>query len=86
MKKKSVKYLNTARYGRKVRLAYNKVKKQQTAKYECPKCGKTKVKRISFALWQCTSCKAVFSGGAYKLSTPEGETVRRMLSNIKEEY
>ena len=86
MKKKSVKYLNTAKYGRKVRLAYNKVKKLQTSKYECPKCGKQKVKRVSFALWKCSSCESVFAGGAYKLSTPEGENIKRMLLVSKESF
>ncbi len=79
-KKKTIRYLNTVRYGRKVRLAFNKAKKLQTAKYECPKCGKKKVKRQSFAIWQCSSCKSIFAGGAYKLTTPEGETVKRLLS------
>ena len=83
MKKKTIRYLNTSRYGRKVRLAYNKAKKLQTSKYECPKCGKKKVKRVSFALWRCTSCKATFAGGAYKLSTPEGETIKRLLAGLE---
>ena len=81
MKKKSTKYLRTSRYGRKVRQAYNRIKLLQTSKYECPRCGKKKVKRVSFAIWRCNSCKNTFAGGAYKLSTPEGETALRILQN-----
>ncbi len=82
-KKEKYSYLRTARYGRKIRLLFNKAKKQQTQKYECPRCGKKKVKRESFAIWKCNSCNSVFAGGAYRFSTPEGQTVFRLLSSLK---
>ena len=77
---KKPKYLRTPRYGRKIRLLYNTAKKKQKEKYECPHCGKKKVKRISVGLWQCQSCKAVFAGGAYQFLTPEGKTSLRLVS------
>lgn len=61
--------LNTSRYGRKVRKNYIDVIKRQRELYECPVCGKKKVKRAGFAVWICKSCGAKIAGGAYTLKT-----------------
>ena len=45
----------------------------------CPKCGKAKVKRKSFAIWVCKACGAVFTGGAYSATTAAGEVSRRFV-------
>ena len=82
MVKKKKSYLRTPRYGRKVRLNYNKAKEKASSLYECPKCGKKKVKRIGFALWQCSSCKATFAGAAYELESAEGKTIKRMIKEV----
>jgi large subunit ribosomal protein L37Ae len=65
--------LNTSRYGRKVRKNYLDVTKKQKELYNCPVCGKKKVKRASFAVWVCKSCGAKIAGGAYTLTTSGGE-------------
>ena len=65
--------MRTEKYGAKLRRAVKKIKKQQKAKYECPKCGKKKIVRIAYALWQCRSCKVKIAGGAYTLTTETGE-------------
>ena len=68
------------RYGRRIRKLVGAATKKKNAFYECPKCRKKSVKRISYALWKCNSCNAKIAGGAYSLSTPGGETSRRMLA------
>ena len=54
-----------SRYGVKIRKQEGKVKAGLKAKGTCPSCGKKKVKRQSLGIFRCTSCLAVFSGGAY---------------------
>ncbi len=71
------------RYGASLRKLAAAVDRQRTSKYPCPQCGKTAVKRSSYARWQCRSCGANFAGGAYSLTTPIGEASRRLLINIK---
>ncbi len=71
--------LNTPRYGRKVRNAYREMQKKSKALYECPKCGKKKLKRISFAVWQCKSCGATIAGGAYQPNTEAGLNALRII-------
>ena len=73
--------LNTSRYGRKVRKLAKGALVNKQRKYECPKCGKKKVVRISFGVWQCKSCGATFTGGAYTFSTDTGVVARRVVSS-----
>ena len=72
-----------SRYGVKIRKLANKAKAQQSSLYECPKCGKLKVRRKSFAVWECRSCGAKFAGGAYTPETSVGVTARKVLSGIR---
>ncbi len=76
--------LNTPRYGRKNRLNYRKVQEKTKALYECPKCGKKKLKRVSFALFVCKSCGAKVAGGAYEPTTGPGRTALRIILTLKE--
>lgn len=71
--------MRTSRYGSKIRKLYDAAKKQKTAKYICPKCGKKNVKRVGNALWLCKSCGAKIAGGAYTLSTGVGEIANRVI-------
>jgi len=73
--------LNTSKYGRRIRKLANNALKNKIKKYECPKCGKEKVVRISFGVWQCKSCGATFTGGAYTLTTSTGDIVKRVISS-----
>ena len=75
--------LRTARYGLKIRRAYNEIKKASSKLYECPRCEKKKLKRKSFAIFVCRSCKTIVAGGAYKPYTDAGEIVRRMINELK---
>ena len=71
--------MRTPRYGRRTRNLVEAATKRKLDSYECPKCAKKSVKRISYALWKCKSCGAKIAGGAYSLSTATGQTARRML-------
>jgi large subunit ribosomal protein L37Ae len=33
----------------------------------CPYCGKQKVKRVSYGIWECRKCLAKFTGKAYSI-------------------
>lgn len=56
--------MRTARYGRKIRKLYEKAEGNKKKSYECPKCGKRSVRRVSYALWRCNSCGAQIAGAA----------------------
>ncbi|MBT3720630.1 50S ribosomal protein L37ae [archaeon] len=56
-----------ARYGRRVRLKYGLIERDQRAKYKCPYCSAVKVKRISVGIWECKKCQVKFTGKAYKV-------------------
>ncbi len=81
MKTKKVGIAGTfgARYGTKVRDSYRDVMKKQKAKYVCPKCGKKKVRRVSYAIWECSSCGYKFAGGAYTPWTNLGKVAMRVV-------
>lgn len=55
------------RYGKKLRVDYNKAYLAAKTKYTCPSCSKEKsVLRLSFGVWQCKNCKKKFASGAYE--------------------
>ncbi|MBU1197874.1 50S ribosomal protein L37ae [Candidatus Micrarchaeota archaeon] len=68
-----------SRYGVRIRKRENAVLKQQHTKYACPSCGKRRVKRRGFALWECTFCEKKIAGGAYALETAVGVTAKKTL-------
>jgi large subunit ribosomal protein L37Ae len=58
-----------ARYGKKLRVNYNKHYNAAKTKYACPNCSKEEsVKRVSFGVWECKNCKTKFASGAYEFS------------------
>ena len=71
--------MRSPRYGRRIRKLAGAATKKKVSSYECPKCAKKSVKRISYALWKCRSCGTKIAGGAYSLSTATGQTARRMI-------
>ncbi len=71
-------------YGVKTRKRETEVLRQQKTLYSCPQCGKKKVRRRGFALWECRSCGAQIAGGAYSLETSVGVSARKTLSSLKQ--
>jgi large subunit ribosomal protein L37Ae len=71
--------MKVPRYGAKIRKLVKNIEEKKKAEYVCPKCGKAKVKRKSFAIWVCKACGAVFTGGAYSATTAAGEVSRRFV-------
>ena len=71
------------RYGGALRKIIKKFELQQHAKYVCPHCGKTSVKRQAIGIWKCNGCKVVFAGGAYELSTTVATTAKVTMNRLK---
>jgi large subunit ribosomal protein L37Ae len=71
------------RGGAELRKRAAAAKKLKTSRYECPKCGKSAVKRMGNSHWGCRSCGAEFAGGAYSLSTPVGQAAKRAMENVR---
>jgi len=63
---KSVKRFG-ARYGRRLRLKFGRIEKEQRKTHICPYCSYKKVKRLSAGIWYCKKCDSKFTGKAYKL-------------------
>ncbi len=57
------------RYGRGVKIEFEKIEKKQKTTYVCPSCKKMSVKRVSAGIWQCKKCNVKFTGGAYSPKT-----------------
>ena len=57
-----------ARYGRKPKLKFSKIEKEQRKLHKCPYCNKVAVKRLALGIWQCRKCNAKFAGKAYSVS------------------
>jgi large subunit ribosomal protein L37Ae len=58
-----------ARYGKKLRVDYNKFYESAKTKYTCPNCSKEKsVIRLSWGVWECKNCKTKFASGAYEFT------------------
>ena len=55
-----------ARYGATLRKRWNLIMYKKTRKYDCPQCGKKRVKWVSIGLWRCRSCGYTFAGGAWE--------------------
>lgn len=51
------------RGGAELRKMVKAAKDAKRARYQCPVCGKKKVKREGFARWGCRACGTVFAGG-----------------------
>ncbi len=71
------------RYGAEIRKKADATDRSRREKYPCPRCGKSSVKRISNAIWECRGCGAQFAGGTYSLSTPTGEVSARQIEALR---
>ncbi|MEM4389918.1 MAG: 50S ribosomal protein L37ae [Candidatus Micrarchaeia archaeon] len=67
------------RFGAEIRKLAAAANAAKRARYVCPTCGKKKVRRQGYAIWECRACGTRFAGGAYAASTPVGEAARRLI-------
>lgn len=72
------------RYGRKSRKLVADMEEKTKAQYDCPQCGRTRVRRISSAIWSCTKCGHTFAGGTFLPETSLGRSVSRSLKRTLE--
>jgi large subunit ribosomal protein L37Ae len=72
------------RYGRKSRKLVADMEEKSRALYDCPQCGRTKVKRESTAIWSCQKCGYTFAGGSFMPETSLGRSVLRSLRKTLE--
>ncbi|MCM2325436.1 MAG: 50S ribosomal protein L37ae [Candidatus Woesearchaeota archaeon] len=56
-----------ARYGRRTKLQFGLIERDQRSWHKCPYCKELKVRRLSVGIWQCRKCMAKFTGKAYNL-------------------
>ncbi len=73
--------LNTQRYSAKIRKQVKAQLVSAKTRYPCAKCGKSKVRKQSFSIWQCQSCSNTFAGAAYSPSTEAGELAERLFKD-----
>ncbi|MCS7124486.1 MAG: 50S ribosomal protein L37ae [Candidatus Bathyarchaeota archaeon] len=67
-----------ARYGATVRKRYVKIVTEMKKKHKCPRCGLSRVKRVSVGVWKCRKCGYTFAGGAYTPTTKLGVVAKRV--------
>ena len=65
--------LKVNRYGKKIR--------QQKSLYECPKCKRISLRRVSYALWECKKCGFKMAGAAYSPNSEAGEFLKKIIEN-----
>ena len=62
------------RYGSTLRKRWKAVMTEYKKPKLCPRCHTVgRVYRIKIGLWACKKCGAVFTGGAYVVTTPAGK-------------
>lgn len=70
------------RYGATVRKRYVKIVTEMKKKHKCPRCGLTRVKRVSVGVWKCGKCGFTFTGGAYTPATKLGVVAKRVAKGV----
>ncbi len=73
------------RYGRKVRKLVADIEEKSRARYDCPRCNRTRVRRVGTAIWRCSKCGYAFAGGAYLPATSAGRSVVRSMIKRSQE-
>jgi large subunit ribosomal protein L37Ae len=73
---------SSIRYGASLRKRTREIRGEKSALYKCEACGRMAVRRISTSIWRCRHCKTTYAGGAYTMSTPAGETARRLIGDM----
>ncbi|KAI1199500.1 60S ribosomal protein L37a [Nemania serpens] len=72
------------RYGASLRKQTKRFEITQHARYGCPFCGKTSVRRTAVGIWTCRGCKKTIAGGAYTMSSPAATAARSTLRRLRE--
>jgi large subunit ribosomal protein L37Ae len=72
------------RYGRKSRKLVADMEEKSRASYDCPQCGRERVRRTGTAVWNCTKCGYTFAGGTYVPVTSIGRSVSRSVKKTLE--
>jgi large subunit ribosomal protein L37Ae len=57
------------RYGRTVKHKVANIEIEQKQNHKCPYCGKPRVSRVSYGIWQCAKCNARFTARAYTVGS-----------------
>lgn len=70
---------DSIRYGATIRKRVAAIKVKKTDSYKCGACGKTSVRRVGTSIWRCRHCNATYAGGAFTLTTQEGEVAKRLI-------
>ena len=65
-KRKTLKGLGS-RYGRRTRNKLQAFAELKHKAKKCPYCHALRVKRLSVGIWNCTKCKAKFTGRAFDI-------------------
>lgn len=73
------------RYGRKIRKLVADIEEKSKRKYDCPQCGRTKIRRDGTAIWKCAKCGYTFAGGTYVPYTSAGQSVARSVKKAMEQ-
>jgi len=73
------------RYGRKIRKLVADIEEKSKRKYDCPQCGRLKMRRRGTSIWTCTKCGYTQAGGAYVPYTSVGRSVTRSVKKVIEE-
>ncbi|HON35054.1 MAG TPA: 50S ribosomal protein L37ae [Methanothrix sp.] len=74
----------SSRYGRKSRKLVADLEEKSRASYDCPQCGRNRVRRTSTAIWSCRKCGYTFAGGSFLPETSLGRSVLRSLKKSLE--
>ncbi|EEB07918.1 60S ribosomal protein L43 [Schizosaccharomyces japonicus yFS275] len=74
------------RYGASLRRDIRKIEVQQHARYQCPFCGRSTVKRQAAGIWKCTgkNCGKIIAGGAWTVSTAAATSARSTIRRLRE--
>jgi large subunit ribosomal protein L37Ae len=64
------------RYGATIKLRLAVAELEQSKKHKCPYCSSMKVRRLALGIWQCSNCKAKFSGRAYTVNQGKREDIK----------
>ena len=75
-----------ARYGSKVRKAWNVITEKQKGLVKCPRC-ETKLRNMRQynGLWHCKKCDATWTGGCWESTTPRGKESQRIAVRMARE-
>ena len=73
---------SSIRYGASLRKRNDEIKREKQGHYKCEACGRMTVKRIGTSIWKCKHCNTTYAGGAYSMTTPAGETAKRLIKEM----